>query len=365
MSRIGITFGEVKKAIAELQGKQKNPTVDNIREILGTGSKSTIARFLREWKAQHGLHGGDDGRLPSDLLGIVNGLWDALRNKADTQTEAFRRESDARLADVQQQLTQARQLETSLRQNMHTLEEQLHQKSEDTKQIKAKLIAEEQEKIRITERAVAHESRRQEHHAENQRLHELLKHMQENLEHYQAATQKLREDQSLIVEKHQNEYEMRLTQLLAQANAAISEKVVIQAQHDQLTKAHESLLTEYKTFTAQYRELQRQHESMKIVHEKNQHDYDTVKKQNRAKATELMTLERTIMELQLNIKSRDEKISSLEDAINRANDKIEALRHENQFALQEKASLEGQLKHMQTILSSELSSSSGLASIGR
>jgi hypothetical protein len=37
MSRIGITFEEVKKAIAELQGKQKNPTVDAIREILGTG----------------------------------------------------------------------------------------------------------------------------------------------------------------------------------------------------------------------------------------------------------------------------------------------------------------------------------------
>jgi hypothetical protein len=85
MSRIGITFEEVKKAIAELQGRQKNPTVDGIREILGTGSKSTIARFLREWKAQHGLHCNDDGRLPSDLLGIVNGLWDALRNKADTQ----------------------------------------------------------------------------------------------------------------------------------------------------------------------------------------------------------------------------------------------------------------------------------------
>ena len=53
MARIGITYHDVTRAIATLQTLQKNPTVDHIREILGTGSKSTIARFLREWKAKH------------------------------------------------------------------------------------------------------------------------------------------------------------------------------------------------------------------------------------------------------------------------------------------------------------------------
>lgn len=92
MSRTGITYQEVKKAIAELQGRQKNPTVDNIREILGTGSKSTIARFLREWKAQQGLGSDNNSQLPSDLLGIVNGLWGALQHKADTQIEHYQLE---------------------------------------------------------------------------------------------------------------------------------------------------------------------------------------------------------------------------------------------------------------------------------
>jgi len=41
MGRIGITYQDVAKAIPTLQGQQKNPTVDNIRELLGTGSKST------------------------------------------------------------------------------------------------------------------------------------------------------------------------------------------------------------------------------------------------------------------------------------------------------------------------------------
>jgi chromosome segregation ATPase len=352
MSRIGITFEEVKKAIVELQGRQKNPTVDAIREILGTGSKSTIARYLREWKAQHGLGSDSDGRLPSDLLGIVNGLWDALQNKADEQINQYRQEADSKTVQIHQQLTQARQLETSLRQNIHTLEEQFHQQKTEAQQLNAKLMIETQEKIRVTERAASLEVRCHEHHAENQRLHQLLKHVQENIEHYQAATQKLREEQSLFVEKQQNEYEERLSLLLAQTNAATSEKFAYQAQHDQLAKMYESQVTEHRTLTTQHAEINSQHEFLKIAHGKIQHDHDVLKEQNQAQAAELMTIQRTAIELRLNIKSRDEKIASLEEALARGNDKIETLRHENQFALQEKASLEGQLKQMQTMLSS-------------
>lgn len=351
MSRIGITFDEVKKAIAELQGRQRNPSVDNIREILGTGSKSTIARFLREWKAQHGLASDSDGRLPSDLLGIVNGLWDTLQHKADVQIDLYRQESETKSTQIQQQLVQARQLEASLRQNIHTMEEQLHQQNEEMQQLKARLITESHEKIKMTERAASLELRCQENHAENQRLHQLLKHVQGNLEHYQTATQKLREEQSLILEKHQHGYEQRLSQLLAQVHAVTSENATVQAQHDQLTKAHKSLIAEHKELSAQYIGLQRQQEHTNAEYEKIQYRHDELKNQKQMQASEQAAFQKTAIELQLNIKSRDEKIASLEGAIARANDKIETLRLENQFALQEKANIEGQLKQMQTMLS--------------
>ena len=352
MSRIGITFEEVKKAIAKLQGRQRNPTVDAIREILGTGSKSTIARFLREWKAQHGLGNDSDGRLPSDLLGIVNGLWDALQNKADEQINRHCQESDTKTIQIQQQLTEARQLEAGFRQNMHALEEQLHQQKEESKQLNARLMMESQEKARLSERVTAIEARRQENQAENQRLHQLLKQVQENLEHYQAATQKLREEQSLLMEKQRNEYEQRLSLLLTQVNVATSEKSACQAQYEQLAKAHELLVTEHRTLTTQHAETNSQHEFMRITHNKIEHDHDMIKNKNQTLVTELAALQRTVMELQLTVKSRDEKIASHEEANIRANDKIETLRHENQFAIQEKASLEGQLRQMQTMLPS-------------
>jgi len=352
MSRIGITYHEVKEAIAELQGRQKNPTVDNIREVLGTGSKSTIARFLREWRAQHHLANDSDGRLPADLLAIVNGLWDTLRAKAEAEIDQYRQESDTQMAHLQQQLTESKQVEATLRHNLHTQEEQLHLKVEESHHLKATLLAEEQEKIRLIERVASLELRHQEHQVENQRLHQLLKHMQDNLEHYQAAIQQLREEQALLIEKQQMEYEQRLSQLLTQANVAISEKASLQILHDQLLKGHDSLTLEYKSQLTKLTETGSQLESLKIVYDTFQHEHELLKEQYQAQATQLLSQQHALMELRLNITSKDEKIFSLEEGLVKATDKIEILRHDTQFALQEKSNLEGQLKQMQAILSS-------------
>ena len=298
------------------------------------------------------LDSGDDGRLPSDLLAIVNGLWDTLQNKAEAQIEGYRQESEAQVSQILQQLTQARQLEANVRQNTHILEEQLHQQKEEVQQLTAMLMTESQEKIRMTERVAAFETRQQEHHAENQRLHQLLKHIQENLEHYQTATQKLKEEQSLLIEKQQHDYEQRLSRLLVQVNVAVSEKSACQAQYDQLVKGHEALMAEHKTLQQLNVEIHSQHEVLKIMHDKTQHDHDALKEQHQAQFSELSALQHAVIELKLNITSRNEKIRSLKEAIVSANDKIETLRHEGQFALQEKANFEGQLRQMQTMLPS-------------
>ncbi len=42
MARGGVTFTEVNVAAQYLQGLGKNPTVDAIREHLGTGSRTTL-----------------------------------------------------------------------------------------------------------------------------------------------------------------------------------------------------------------------------------------------------------------------------------------------------------------------------------
>lgn len=58
----------------------------------------------------------------------------------------------------------------------------------------------------------------------------------------------------------------------------------------------------------------------------------------------------TVIELQLKLKAGDEKITALENELSKANDKVNALRHDHQFTAQEKANLEGQLKQFQSVL---------------
>ena len=76
MGRGGVTFTEVDEAARYLQGLGRNPTVDAIRERLGTGSNTTLAEHLRRWKA---LQMDGEGKLPQPLLELVSGLWESLQ----------------------------------------------------------------------------------------------------------------------------------------------------------------------------------------------------------------------------------------------------------------------------------------------
>lgn len=85
MGRAGVTLLDVEKAALQLQGRGKNPSVDAIREILGTGSKATIAKHLRDWRAAQ--ESQSSGKLPQDLLALVTGLWERLNLQADQRID--------------------------------------------------------------------------------------------------------------------------------------------------------------------------------------------------------------------------------------------------------------------------------------
>ena len=353
MGRIGITYQEVEKAVAELQGKQKNPTVDNIRDILGTGSKSTIARFLREWKANHGLNSNDNGSVPSELSAMVKGLWERLQNKADHQVNEYQQEADAKVSQMQQQLNQLRQSQTNLQSNIHSLEEQLHHQTEKNERLMSKLTLEQQEKTKLVERVTLLASQHQENQAENKRLHQLLKHVQKNLEHYQTATQQLRQEQSMFVEKQRNEYEQKISQLKNQVESSVTEISNYQAQNTQLNKSYETLEKKHQMLAAEYQNTYKQYEHSKIVLEKMQHDYSQLLQQDQQHAKNLEEKHHAVIELQIKSKADADKITSLKEDLSKANDKINTLRHDQQFILQEKSNLEGQLKQLQTAFSAK------------
>ncbi len=76
MSRTGIGYLDVLKIADKLQLEGKNPTIDSIREELGTGSRTTIANYLKQWREKR--IDGARGSLPQSLSSQVENLYQKL-----------------------------------------------------------------------------------------------------------------------------------------------------------------------------------------------------------------------------------------------------------------------------------------------
>jgi chromosome segregation ATPase len=77
----------------------KNLTVDSVREALGsTGSKSTIAPFLKRWKVEHQeMAVGAELGIPDELLQAVKGVYEQLQAKVQAQLEQAQAAHDTAL----------------------------------------------------------------------------------------------------------------------------------------------------------------------------------------------------------------------------------------------------------------------------
>lgn len=344
MGRLGVSYEEVAQAVQETQGKGKSPTVDNVRLVIGSGSKSTIARHLRDWRNQQSIARGSDGAIPSELLGLVKGLWERLRDTVEQKAYDYQCEADDKVKQTQQQLTQSQQQYASLQEQHHQLKEKLHQQIKIMNELQSALALEQQENVKITERATSQESHRQEQQSEIERLHQLLKHVQHNLEHYQTATQQLRQEQSLSMEKQRNESEQRILHLQQQLASIAAEKSSYQAQYEQTHQSLEKLQSSHavlnqtaQEFQTKYHSLSKEHTKLIQQHQDQSHDYE-MKKQY-------------VIELQIKLAVYEDKITLLEKNLEKADDKIQILRDDFSFVSHEKANFEGQINQLQKLIS--------------
>ncbi|MBY0544376.1 MAG: DNA-binding protein, partial [Gammaproteobacteria bacterium] len=276
------------KVIPKLQAEGKAITGDNVRAELGTGSKSTITRLLREWKQQQSLPLDDNGSLPSELLTAVKELWRLLQAKADDMIDGCREEYDTALGEMQQQLNQYKAKDSEWQSRVHVLEEKLHQQTEDNKRLNAELITERQEKVMAVERIESFQARHQEGETEKERLHQLLKHVQDNLEHYQTATQQLRLEQDMIMEKQRVAYEQRLLQLQERVELITREKTFLEARCAGLDRDYHASLAREAVVTEEAAKLRQEYIALKA-------NYDTLA-QNLDSASEELTAQRQALE---------------------------------------------------------------------
>lgn len=100
MARAGIQYEEVVDAVLQLQKQGDNPTIQRIREWLGTGSFTTISDHLRQWRENQKnstplQQEGFD--LPANLMKLTQELWQQACIEADAKMQAYQQQADTQV----------------------------------------------------------------------------------------------------------------------------------------------------------------------------------------------------------------------------------------------------------------------------
>lgn len=346
MRRVGITYNEVAKAIAEIHGKRENATVDRIRYVLGTGSRSTIAKYLREWKEKHEISPNDQAGLPSELLALVQSLWRTLQEKSDQEIHQARNALSEKERALHLQLQSEKQAHQELQQKYHKLEESAQQQAKQLTTAHIELQKTQSQNDKLVEKVSALQTRQESHEKEETRLHELLRHMQSNLEHYQKTSQELRQEQMVIVEKQRNEYEQKLSHLQEKIALLAQEKSQTEVKYHSLEQSHITLQAENKKQIEENAQYQKEHDHYRIKYKSQQETLISLQKNYEEKSGLVTTM-------QIKLAAAEDKLSVTEKQRSIADDKIQSLRYDYQVISHEKAALEGQVQLLQTVMQNQ------------
>ena len=127
MARNGIQFEDVQRAIETLQQRGDAPTIQRIRDILGTGSFTTISDHLREWRTRHEqrtdipLQSAVPERLQESLMNI----WQQAQEEAYEGLEHYRQQANDAITAAEHQAQQALRQSEDVQQRLAALNERL------------------------------------------------------------------------------------------------------------------------------------------------------------------------------------------------------------------------------------------------
>lgn len=344
MGRAGVTLLDVEKAALQLQGRGKNPSVDAIREVLGTGSKATIAKHLRDWKAQQSQ---STGKLPQELLALVTGLWERLNLQADQRIDEIENTNKEQIQELKQTLLHNQQELSRVKSQLHQFEETCATERHARNESEKRLQQEKQENMKLNERFQALSQQFEASKAENNRLHQLANNIQTNLEHYQNAMQQLRTEQTLAFEKQQVRFQQEITELQHKLSSNLNQSL--------------NLENELNQKTSEIQQLQRQNLSIQQAHDKIANEFQENSREMIIYKDRYTQYQQTIKINEQALEKKIELINDLEKQIaikvdltdrlqhslNKAEDKIETLRQEKMFLIQEKSELQGYIKQVE------------------
>ena len=280
MARHGVEYKTVKQAALKLLSKGVSPSVQKIRELLGTGSNSTIAEHLKHWREEHAAKKVHhlSASLPEELIVTFETLWQTAMEHAEKQ-----------MTDIKEAL------------------EQQEEKLQLEKTITDKTIADLKSQMDILAQKI--ESKVQ----ENLALQTKLGIFDERLEKQISETSRI-----------EQQYELRLKHLLDEKHQAIEktdqlQNEVSKQQHD-LSAQREK----YQSMLEKERTLQENSEKRwaQLIDQARSETQNLRKKYEKKVSDQAAQIEI----LQNSLLKSQERIASVKTSLDHKNDTIEALK---------------------------------------
>lgn len=261
MARSGVRYEDVQQAIDQLVSRHETPSVQKIREVLGTGSFTTISEHLREWRAKReanrDLPAPRD--MPESLQVLASALWEQAQKDAGEALSHYREEANQRVEAAHTETRAARreaedaqQRESALASHLATTEQRLEERSAE--------LARSQSAHQAQQEREAEHSARLEKREEQLAQLQTQKERQAQRHQETLAAQEAQHQQRLTQEEQRHEsVEARLMTLLDEARQERqSAEKTHAARERQLETRLETLQQQLQTSRAEGVEEERQ-----------------------------------------------------------------------------------------------------------
>jgi len=348
MARTGVTYYDVEKAAVQLNQQGSTPTVDAVRTILGTGSKSTIAPLLKEWKAkQTGTMNAEQTGLPSELFTSVKNLYNGIQQLASEQIETIQNQAKTEVETAKTEALKAQKNNSNLQSQLTEYEAFIEKLKQGNESLQTGLQEEQQAHIKASTQQEAIQQRLEDRNQEIKRLNKQLDQAQQNLDHYRDTSLKQSNQERADFERQHLNLEQALKQsqqenqtLCQNLRHAENDYAKLEVKHDQDLVTNKILIDQTQQQSEEMRKAQEQLADFKSR-------YEAAHQANIKSELKTQALEKQVVQLEKLIAVAQDKIQTLTTSSNKAEDKIEALRSDYSILQKEKAIIEGQFKQLQ------------------
>ncbi|MDR3492549.1 MAG: DNA-binding protein [Gammaproteobacteria bacterium] len=348
MARPGVTYTEVAKAAEQLVEQQQTPTLDRIRAIIGSGSNTTLAIHLKNWKQN--LDSTDTlslkENLPSELVSTLKDLWQRLVDLSDENLRTQEIEHQAEMQTLQDELQKFKSNNQRWQKMYETWIHEKKQLAENQVISEQALAFAQKENSSLQAKQDTLLKQLEEKQSRIDELNRLHKQVQTNLEHFRESTR----EQRLLDEEKQAELQRQANHALQQLRQEIlivnNENNSLKQQSEKINSELSVLQNAHALLAQEQNELTQQLKQSQTLVSEKEYSENHWKKQCESLQYKVEEQNCTLTNLQKDIAVISQQLSSTRDAVKELKDQNKLLTLEKWEIAQEKSQLQGQLKQL-------------------